>query len=328
MNFNVGNIQRSSPHLFSDLAELITLVDYTGRQDLHMSDLSAICAPAPTDLDEVDDETLSIASESCDAEVSDRVSRQLEDVWSHLEFRQATMGDNYPFLIEGDTIKLKTGLTDLQRIYVMLLACSRLRSFPQKGGVRQLWAGYFTKLSKYALASLLPAHAVVRIFDANSDDRREYYSTDLREALVKLGQDLGVASINHAECAKVHPSGDGGFDIIATVDFEDSLSSNFAILGQCGAQETEWPKKTLEAHSIKLRTYFQTHFDYQAAMLTPVLYRDSQGSWVDTSACAGVLLLDRLRILRLLGKHPNCPDITRSDWFLQFEQMFQSVKME
>lgn len=328
MNFNVGNIQRSSPHLFSDLAELIASINYTGRHDLYKSDLLSICAQEPTDFDEIDEERSSNAAESCDAAISDRSNRQLEDVWSHLEFRQATIAEYYPFIVDGEKILLKQNLTELQRIYLMLLACSRLRSFPQSGGIRQKWAGCFTFLSKYALASLLPAHGIVRIFDANSEDRRSHYSTDLRQALIKLGQDLCVASINESECRKVSPSGDAGFDLIGIVGFDDSLSSNFAILGQCGAQEVEWPKKTLEAHPIRLRTYFQTHFDFQPAMLTPVLYRDSQGSWVDNSACAGVLLLDRVRILKLLSKRDDCLEITNSSWFSQFESTFRSIKME
>ena len=99
-----------------------------------------------------------------------------------------------------------------------------------------------------------------------------------------MGSDLGVKRVDEEECDRAGSSGDAGFDIIATVKFDDNLNCNFGILGQCGAQEEGWPKKTLEAHSINLSPYFHTTFAYPSVMFTPVFYRDSNGQWVTFSS--------------------------------------------
>ncbi|ELI8280635.1 hypothetical protein ACHZIB_004322 [Yersinia enterocolitica] len=328
MNFKVGDILPNTPHLFADLAELVTLINFSGRNDLHKNDLITLSTQSNTSIDEIDQEQIDISREGSDAERSDRQERQLEDVWTQLEYRQSSLGDAYPFIIEGDFISLKENLTPTQRVYNLLVACSRLWSFKSNRGLMQKWAKYFTIVSKYSLTALLPAHASVRIFDANSDDRRNYYGTDLRQALRILGKDLAVPSIIEAECDKADSSGDAGFDLIATVDFLDGLSSNFGILGQCGAQGKEWPKKTLEAHAIKLRTYYQVHFDHPAVMFTPVFYRDSVGDWVDSSCCPGVIILDRARILHLLAKTNHIEEIIAFEWFSDFENAINTMVLE
>ena len=328
MNFKVGDILPNTPHLFADLAELVALINFSGRNDLHKNDLITLSSQSNTSIEEVDAEQLEHLSEGSDAERTDRQERQLEDVWTQLEYRQSSLGEYYPFVVEGDFITLKDELTPSQRIYSLLVACSRLWSFQSNRGLMQNWAKHFTLVSKYALTALLPAHASVRIFDANSDDRRDYYGTDLRQALRILGRDLAVPSIIEAECDKAGSSGDAGFDLIAVVDFSDGLSSNFGILGQCGAQGKEWPKKTLEAHAIKLRTFYQVHFDHPSVMFTPVFYRDSLGEWVDSSCCPGVIVLDRVRILNLLTKTNSIEEITNFDWFGEFESSIRQMRLE
>jgi hypothetical protein len=210
-----------------------------------------------------------------------------------------------------------------EKIYTLLLACSRLRSFQVKG-VAQRWAGIFTELSKIAMKGLLPLHANVRIFDANSQDRKDYYSTDLRKALKILGKDLGVA-VNEAECNKKAPQGDAGLDLVGVIDFADGAATSFAILGQCGAQETEWPEKTLEAHSLKFMHLFQMQFNFPGVMFTPVCYRTATGEWVDNGRTNGIFLADRSRILRLLELQNSCEAILDSEWFNVFTSEFEKI---
>lgn len=328
MNFKVGDILPNTPHLFADLAELVTVVNYTGRYDLHKNDLLSLSAQSNISTEEADEEEAEIEASPGDAERSDRTERQLEDVWKQLEYRQEFLGDMYPFEIVDDFIRLKPNLNSNQKIYRLLLSCSRLWSFRSNGGLVQLWAKHFTELSKYALTGLLPAHANVRIFDANSPDRRTHYGTNLRDALRVLGKDLGMPNIIEEACAEAATSGDAGFDIIATVEFPDELSSNFGILGQCGAQGKSWPSKTLEAHALKLRTFYQVHFDHPSVMFTPVFFRTSQGKWVDTAPCAGVLILDRYRILHLLSKTAHADAIVECEWFRTFEANLASMVLQ
>lgn len=322
MDFVIGELHPNTPHLFADLAELVLLVGYNGRTALHKNDLEGVIERgtiSPEELDqEAEAEAEADAMEQTDAEKNSRRERQLEDVLTHLSYRAQALREYYPFDINGEEISVKNPLTDKHRIYKLLLACSRLRSF-NEAGIRQKWAKAFTNISKIAMAGLLPSYAAVRIFDANSDDRVNYYSTDLRQALKKLGQDLRVIKVNEEECNKAGPAGDAGLDLVAAVDFDDGAATAFALLGQCGAQETEWPKKTLEAHSMRYRNYFQMQFDYPGVMFTPVCYRTADGEWVDNQNANGILLVDRVRILKLLDIQNKWGNIIAAQWFVDFE---------
>ncbi|PAV96146.1 hypothetical protein CJD50_14120 [Hafnia paralvei] len=328
MTFDVGVMHPNSPHLFADLAELLTVINYTGRNSLHKNDLDSVRKLGATSIEEIDDEENINEEIDADAEKNDRFEEQLEDVWTQLEYRESSLGNRYPFIISGDEIIFKENLNEQQRIYVFLLCCSRLRSFKSIRGAAQRWAKSFARVCKIAMLSLLPRHGVVRIFDVNSDDRRDYYGTNLRNALSILGKDLGVCSLNTKEIAKAPTSGDAGFDLIATVEFPDGQTSNYGILGQCGAQEKGWPSKTLEANVLNLTTYFQIAFQHPSTMFTPVFYREANGEWVNTRATAGVLLLDRLRIMYLLEKANQWEAISTSNWFREFEEELNAVTPE
>ncbi|WP_312466386.1 hypothetical protein [Atlantibacter hermannii] len=323
--FEVGDMHPNTPHLLADLVELLCLINYTGRSSFHQTDLGSLLNVSNTSVDEVDHERSEARRIRSDAVLGDRTEAQLENVWIQLSYRNASMADMYPFNVEGDTISLKDEITNKHRVYIFALCCSRLRSFIGIQGAAQRWAKGFAVVCKYATKGLLPAHGVVRIFDANSEDRRAYYGTDLRRALRVMGADLGVKRIDEEECDRVGSSGDAGFDIIATVNFEDSLSCNFGILGQCGAQEEGWPKKTLEAHSLNLTPYFHTTFSYPSVMFTPVFYRDSNGQWVTARPTSGVVLLDRLRTLFLINKANLWDTIVSFQWFTEFETEFRDV---
>lgn len=324
MNFNIGELHPNTPHLFADLAELLLLVGYNGRGAIHKNDLEAILLHGPISHEEIDEEEEADDIPMSGAERNGRQERQLEDVMTQLEYRSQALGGLYPFQLDGEELVLATNLNEKHRIYRFLLACSRLRSFGGKG-LPQRWAKSFAKLSKFAMTGLLPHHATVRIFDANSDDRQAYYTTDLRQALKILGQDLRVIKINEDECNKAGPSGDAGLDLVAVVDFDDGAANSFALLGQCGAQETGWPKKTLEAHSMRYRHFFQMQFDYPAVMFTPISYRTADGGWCDNQSTNGIFLADRGRILNLLNLQNQWAEITTSPWFVDFETELAAI---
>jgi hypothetical protein len=333
MDFVIGELHPNTPHLFADLAELVLTIGYNGRTKLHKNDLLNIIETGTVSPDELDLED--DAEEEADntgqatAEKNSRREKQLEDVLTQLTYRSNALNSYYPFTVDGDELVLldKELLTDKQRVYRFLLACSRLRSFDHSCGVRQKWAKAFTCLSKLAMEGLVPNHATVRIFDANSDDRKNYYSTALREALKILGKDLAVLRIHDDECDKAGTSGDAGLDLVAIVNFDDGAATSFALLGQCGAQETAWPQKTLQAHSINYQNFFQIQFNYPGVMFTPVCYRTADGEWMDNQSANGILLIDRERILKLLDLQNRWQEIVVFQWFLDFEAGFNSVKV-
>jgi len=331
MTFSIGEIHPNTPHLLADLAELMLAAGYIGRTTLHKNDIESLLQQGTITAEELDEEQDAQEEASAlklsSAEKSNRLERQLEDVLFQFAYRSKALSDYYPFIVVDEQIELKPNLNERERVYKLLLSCSRLRSFEGKG-VPQRWAKSFARLCSTAMESLLPPAATTRIFDANSDDRKTYYSTDLKQALRRLGTDLGVLSCVETEIEKCGSSGDAGIDLVGSINFDDGAAVHYAILGQCGAQETNWPAKRLEAHSLNLRSFFTIQFDYPSVMFTPVCYRNSTGEWVDNKHTNGVLMADRGRILNLLEANSSWDEITNADWFTEFEVEFESLQKQ
>jgi hypothetical protein len=317
--FKIGELHPNSPHLFADLVELLLLVGDGGRDTFGAGDIEGILRGGTLSTEELDEEEAALAlardSGESTAAGASRLERQIEDIMSQLSYRSAAFGNWYPFTLCNGKLALRSAFTAEQRVYRLVLACSRLRSFGAAGRP-QRWASGFTRICKLALQGLAPTSATT------------HYGTDLKRALVTLGHDLGVASINVANCETSSSSGDAGFDLVATLDFADGATTAFAVLAQCGAQETGWPKKTLEAHSLRFRHFYQVQFDYPSVMMTPVCFRDASGAWVNGQAANGIFLTDRGRILHLLEIQGHAVPITGYDWFREFEEEFEKVVPE
>ncbi len=320
MTFNVGPVHRKVPHLMADLVEILLVVGYDGCTHLSKQSAEALIAASQLHSEEADDFEREEMEDVADAEKHDRISVAMEDAWKILLYRDKFFGEAYPFDIDGQTIRPSLEITEGGRMYRFLLACSRLRSFNRSQ--RAAWAKGFSYLSAFALKQGLPKKANVRVFDANSEDRRNFYSTDLREALKKLGRELHALSINEGECDKQSASGDATIDIVAAYPFEDGASGTIAALGQCAARETEWPSKRFEGHPDTLRAFYQLTHDPLHFTFIPLSYRLSTGEWVQGSKVTGTVVLDRGRILNLALVPEDCSEVINSDWFKGFEEAY------
>ena len=324
MSFETGAVHKTTPHLFADLIELLLLTNTEGRGSFHKNEIGDIVDRLPVAAEDADNPPDEREDDESGAEQQDRQERYIEDVWALLEYRAAAFGLAYPFSVEDGRITLRLPLqNNWARVYRLLVACSRLRSFTIKG-CRQRWAKAFTNVSSIALRSLVPQHAMVRIFDANSDDRRTYFGTDFRDALIKLGDDLKPETVLIDNCKKQSSSGDAGIDLVAIVPFDDGAATTHALFGQCGAQEREWPTKIFESHPIALRSFYNFLHDPVNVMFFPLSYRSSNGAWVNPKSVTGCIAIDRGRILKLLG-HQNIDELVAENWFAQFEAEFQTV---
>ncbi len=166
---------------------------------------------------------------------------------------------------------------------------------------------------------------IVKIFDANSDDRRNYYGTDLRNALIKLGGDLNLHRVDEDVCRSQSSSGDYGIDLVAHYPIGDRAAGNFVFLGQCGAQEKEWPSKRFEGNPIALKLAYTFMNDPVHSLFIPLCYRDSTGKWDNGSKVVGCLLFDRNRIVNLVVKRADLNSVVNSAWFNDFETTFNQA---
>lgn len=327
MNFEIGVKHPSTPHLFADLVELLTVYDAMGKGELHKNDVISIVSGLPTVGDDLDEQEDDDESADPDALKNDKHEQKIEDLWTQINYRSSSFVSSYPFEVKGDRIILKADWNcPKHRVYRFLLAASRLRSFHEKN--RGKWAKVFCQISATSLKALLPPFAEVKIFDANSDDRRNYYGTDCRKALQKLGEQICAQDINYKTLSKMTASGDGGIDLVGVVSFDDIASGSHVFFGQCGAQEKEWPFKILEAHQVKTKSYFTVLHDIVSTMFTPVIYRMANGDWVNDRHITGALVLDRLRIMSLLDKNNMFDEIVKEKYFIDFEREFLSYSVE
>ncbi|WP_158653281.1 hypothetical protein [Aeromonas veronii] len=319
MVFDIGVTHRTVPHLLADLVELLIILrnePYSSKSDV--SDL-LIRTPVAAD-DDAD-----VTSESS-AELNQAHEVFIEDLWSQFSYRQTAFDDFYPFYTEGNLLCRHSEPPNLNKnkIYIALLACSRLRSFDRN--LRSSWSKLFAEISKEAMKKLLPTVGTVEIFDANSADRRAVYGTDLRQALRVLANKLSAYGINERIIDDQSSSGDGGYDLVGYLNFDDAASGAYYMLGQCGAQEKNWPSKTLESHPIKLRAFMSLPYDSAALMFTPVCYRKASGGWVNDAKTSGILLLDRKRILSLFDDD-LVDEVIQTQGFIDFTTRFDAINV-
>ena len=325
MTIEIGTVFRRAPHLMADLLELLLLTRYDGATSMAPADLDGVIERAATDSEEVDEE-LEPESVSNPAKLSEKKEQSLADIWNVLRFRDIRYKDAYPFDVSGERVIVHPNLNEAQRVYRLLLVASRLKSFPEVDGLRQKWAAAFTQLSSCALKAMLAPSIPVRIFDANSDDRRTHYGTNLQDAMKLLCEELHALPLCDPLVSET--SGDGGVDLVAAFPFNDGATSTLGVLAQCAAQERNWPAKRFEGTPQSLGSIFGALNGVLSALFIPVCYRSSSGGWAQPLHTGGCLVLDRSRILAMLRAHPtNLASVLSLPAFLGFESEFQRVSM-
>lgn len=315
----IGELRKTTPHLLADLAELIVLFKFENFDELSQSSFEGLVQTGVMSLDDTNDSYADGDSEGCSSvEISDRTSRYVDDLWMHLQYRVRAFSDVYPFDLEDDVLRVKSNLSKKHLIYMFLLICSRLRSFDNATGFRQLMAKNFTKFSAEVMKCILPDTGEVKIYDWGSEDRTNFFETSNRRGLYKLASFIGAEP--NVECIEQEDdTGDSEIDLVGVVNFsEDSAKGYFTLIGQCASQEKNWPNKTFEAHPRKLGVLFRSPCDPHNIFFAPIFYRDSRGEWLMARKVAGPVFIDRKRAINQLLVSTSDVAIYGSDWFTNF----------
>ena len=290
LQFRVGEVPRTKPFQFADLAELLILTRLNSQ--VSRADLDGLIRSASEDSDP-----------DFDGVVADQLDKQLahdrnaEDCFRQLLFRSGALDEHYPFLVKNALLTGCDRISELGYLYLFLLVCSRLGSFAGRTGFAQDCARQFTELSAVALGATLNGSARVYVFDAGSADRANHFHTDLRKALRALAEKLNALAIDDL-VEQQSASGDGGIDLVAINAPGDPARGVLAYFGQCAAQQNGWPRKTLE--SVKAHAFFSMGHGAANLLYTPVMYRNASGRWVNDLHSHDCVIMDRLRTLRAL----------------------------
>lgn len=290
LNFKVGEVPRTKPFQFADLAELLVFMRVNAQ--VSKADLESLVATGSADSDP-DEEPQAVGA----VDVQLRHERNHEDCFRQLSYRSDALDATYPFEVNDALLSAKTHISDLGYIYLFLLICSRLGSFSGLAGWHQECARLFALVAAEAMRSALKGSATVYVFDAGSADRAKHFHTNLRLALPVLATKLNALPV-HELINQQDAHGDGGLDLVAIQPPGDNAMGLVAYFGQCAAQKDGWPKKTLEA--TKVNAFFSMGHEAFNLLYTPVMYRKATGGWVNDLHTYHCVVVDRLRLLKTL----------------------------
>jgi hypothetical protein len=205
-----GVINDTSPHIIADLFEIMALFE---RRPVSRSDVETylINEAGKAVADELDDDAGAGASS---AEKNEKYQKLSEDVFVHLSYRKAVVGDWYPFVVNHDVLEPKPDLTTERiGIYASLLVYSRLKMVSKSRQVT--WAGNFEQLSVEAVRGMFPDWEVIHFGKGGAD--RATYGQKLKLALPKLAKhmkDLPVQA--YIDEISENDVADSGIDIVAS----------------------------------------------------------------------------------------------------------------
>ncbi|SHE83399.1 hypothetical protein SAMN05444278_106110 [Psychroflexus salarius] len=167
------------------------------------------------------------------AEIRDKDEIFVNNIFEKAIQRSVLYSDNYPFYIEknqSEILRLKNGLNDSRKLYLLLLVCSNLNIF---NSFQNLLTSEFEKLSAITLKDFLPKNAVVKEFGENSD-----YRGNTITKITNLANDAGL-KLNDEEIEDISPynSKEKGCDIFSWINFDDSNKNKLVFITQCTCQK-------------------------------------------------------------------------------------------
>jgi hypothetical protein len=294
-----GVINDKSPHIIADLLEIKCFFE---RSPMARGDVETIVDREGGEELKAELESEKGNDDDSSAEKNARVQRLSEDVFANLMYRAEAFDCWYPFVVKHDVLELLPAFTDRHRIYLLLLACSRLKMFP-KATIGD-FAAKFELLSVEALKGLYPGWEIIHFGKGGKD--RHHFGNKYKIAIAALAKRLKDSPVQERiDEIPDHDVGDGGIDIVALNTFGDAAPGCTVYFAQCAAQQTGWPEKKFEAHAVEQSKHIN-FFHAPGNLLTiPLCYRGPDGKWVSSEGY-GAVLLDRLRLVKLIeGRAPD-----------------------
>jgi len=260
----------------------ITLSDIKDRIFLDSQDIAQ-----PIDYENDEDGTIQSSGEE----------RAEERAWSYMNyfsFRSVLYGDDYPFIITTNGIKVKENLEDKHLFYIYLLCCSNLSYFKRE---QSDFSSEFEFVSKTCLENYQPVHGVVKIFGKNTSATSSY-SGNIFHRFKHLSQELDEMMLVEESHFPSSSTGDGGIDIISWVPFRDDLNGKVVYVGQCKCSD-KWKEASDPVHN--LRHIISDRNKYVSLMFIPFCFRDLKGKWFQPQSANKFITIDRYRMVTLFS---------------------------
>jgi hypothetical protein len=218
-------------------------------------------------------------------------------LFEHLQYRAASFQSAYPFEINSrcDALGLRSNLTQKHKLYIFFLlsACHERLGTNGPPILRQ-----FEQVSREALRWMLPG-LEVRLF--GSGTTKCDYSGNKWKRIRALAADLCVeVKAKEHEFSK-HDVGDSGLDLVAYTNFGDGASHLLVVFGQCACTPA-WKTKQYSSGPARWGNILDFNVPPQNMLFVPYCLRESSGRWYQQHEISQTVMIDRIRLVKLLEK--------------------------
>jgi hypothetical protein len=280
-------------HLWADYVELLCMTDLDGV--LSKSDLIDRVLERRTIDQSASDSAEPAGPVSQSA--ADHMAARAEDIFQHLEYRAAAFGSSYPFTLESASLLGRAGrMTARRKLYLFLLLASSLRLV--KKSSRFAVTREFERLGQAALRAWLPKRASVYLFGTSAPRGSRYHGA-LFSKLSRLASDISERLLLDENDLRAGDAGDAGADIVGWLPLGDSNRSRMVVLAQATCQ-MDWTGKQHQSSANAWRPLITFAAEPANVLLIPYCYRGGDGSWHINRTIQNTILVDRLRLTRIL----------------------------
>jgi hypothetical protein len=287
---NLPEATQFNVHIWVDYLEMLCLVDNDG--ELSKADVQDRLRPRADDLKEGGDDLRDSAAETSGQKTDEWVSL-INEWYRHLEYRQRTFGDFYPFLLSdnGNVLEQKPALDNKHKFYISLLLSANLNYV---GRSHHALTTSFEVISLEVLKRCLPQEAEVHIYGTSPLRPPHRYPGNLWAKITRLANDIKEKVIAEESDFASTNVGDGGLDVVGWVPCGDQAGSLLLVFGQ-SACTPEWVRKQASSSPEAWRRKMTfTAVPYNMVFI-PFCLRNSDGSWHSGSTIQSILM-DRQRI--------------------------------
>ncbi len=258
-------------------------------------------------------------STSTDGAKRDEIESRVKGYFEFLQSRAILYANSYPFQIDGGRIFVKKVTSSEIYLYVALLVSSLLL-FVEKKWVHSL-GHKFEHLCGPAFETLLPTGAHAHLFGAGANNGGIFNGTFFQK-VAKLAEllNLNTKPKFNKDAVSPHNVGDGGLDWVGFYDFKDTESFLPIFFGQCACGE-DWVTKQFDAHPDKWKNYIDFENSYLSYHFIPRSIRSQLGKWADPLDLYNVVIIDRLRLIKLLQNRRSLADELLTIYIDLFERL-------
>ena len=230
-----------------------------------------------------------------ESNISDEQIRVVHGFFEHLEYRARVVADSYPFALDdSNVLSVKSELQESQRLYVYLLMASSLRHFEKSERTRI--SSSFEAIGAEALRQYMGGNATVHIFGTSS---RDHYSGKKYCKITKLAEDICEKVLIPEDRFDQRDSGDAGLDIVGWLPTHDNNPGRLLIFGQCACGD-RWDEKQCSSDYKKWNKLISLSIEPVNSIFIPYCFRDASGAWFHPDKIHMSLMIDRIRIMKLL----------------------------